>query len=398
MKRALKTTFLYIGTAIGAGFSSGREIALFFGDMSPFNVALSSVFMSLLCALFLIAGKRGLIPKTTLVRSGIFLSAAISLCAMLAGSEYVLHSLSNVPMLGLVMAIIAAIVVVLGIEKIKLANAVFVPLIILSIIVIFSKLGTQDYNAAFIISKPILYSGLDVLLGGVIISEEGKKMSYKQIAATCTLLCVFLFVILFMLQTIVLADKNDSSMPVLAVADVFGLKWACGLLIASAIFTTMVSSLKITSDIAISSLAQIKKLAFLGEQKNRAFMVFFCLLIAYPLSFFGFENIVDNLYPFVSVCGVTLTAIVLTYLILDMIKTSRRLRAKTLALRDGSTIIRDGDDSRSPHHRSRGDDSRNPHHSNHRPRKRRPRPASDCHGNNPQTESDGCHRPLHPSP
>ena len=48
-------------------------------------------------------------------------------------------------------------------------------------------------------------------------------------------------------------------------------------------------------------------------------MVFFCLLIAYPLSFFGFDNIVDTLYPVNSVLGVILFAIVVIRLIVNAI-------------------------------------------------------------------------------
>ena len=309
MKKAFKVAFLYIGTAIGAGFSSGKELALFFGAASPLNVAISSIFMSLLCLLFLCAGKLGLTPKGRIVRIGVFLSAGISLCSMLAGSEFVLSSLIGVPLMGLIMAIAGGIIVVLGIERIKLANSVLVPLIVLSIAVIFFKLDPQPHALPFSLSRPILYSGLDVLLGGVIISEEGEKLSFKEIFLSCVFICVCLFCMLFMLQTVVLADGLASSMPVLSVAERFGLKPLCGILIATAIFTTLVSSLKIVSDSVTRSLLNSKRLSSLGEERNRAFIVFMCLLLAYPISFVGFDAIVDNLYPFMSVCGVALTAI-----------------------------------------------------------------------------------------
>lgn len=331
MKKALKITFLYIGTAIGAGFSSGKEIALFFGDSSPINVAISSVFMALLCCLFLIAGKHSLMPKNKLMGFCIFLSAGISLCSMLAGGEYVLKSLSGVPMLGLAMAIIGSVIVVLGIEKIKIVNSLVVPLIIACIAIIFLKLDPQPHAAGFSISKPILYSGLDVLLGGVIISEEGKKLSHKQIFLSCTFICIFLFAILFMLQTVVLSDKMQSSMPVLAVSEKFNLKIICGILIAGAIFTTLVSSLKILSDRIIFSLEKTKLLKSSVEPLNKALVVFLCLLLTYPISFVGFDSIVDTMYPFISWCGVALTAFVILKLIVRCIL---RLVALSIKRRD----------------------------------------------------------------
>lgn len=329
MKKALKTTFLYIGTAIGAGFSSGREIALFFGEASPLNVAISSVFMSALCGLFLIAGKQNLIPKGKAISLCIFVSASISLCAMLAGGDFIMYSMTGIPVfLGLAMTILGGIIVVLGIEKIKIVNSILVPMIVLSIVLIYSKLPTPSYSLAFSLSKPVLYSGLDVLLGGVIISEEGKNLSYKEIILSCLLTCGFMFGMLYMLQTIVLTDTNHSLMPVLAISHQVNLKAICGVLIATAIFTTLVSSLKIVSDNLQSFLSNRKKIKTLGEEKNKSLIVFFCLLVAYPLSFFGFDNIVDNLYPFISACGVLFTVVVILKFMLKGINAVRRKRSK----------------------------------------------------------------------
>ncbi len=327
VKKSLRTAFLYIGTAIGAGFSSGKEIALFFGKASPLNVALTSVFMALLCGLFLVAGKQNMMPKSRLMRFGIFLSACISLCSMLAGGEYVMRTLSGIPLLGLVMAILGAIVVILGIEKMKAANCVLVPLIVLSIALIFFKLPHLRGELPFDIARPMIYSGLDVLLGGVIIADEGKKLNYRQIFGTCMLIFAFLFGMLFMLQTVVLADGCVSSMPVLAVAKRFGLQAICGVLIAAAIFTTLISSLKIVSDSLLAFLRHTKRLSSFGDVKNTPFAVFLCLLIAYPVSFVGFDNIVNTMYPFISVCGILMTAIVLVRFCIKAVLLIKRRRS-----------------------------------------------------------------------
>lgn len=328
VKKSFKTSALYVGTAIGAGFSSGREIALFFGDSSPINVAIASIFMSLLCALFLIAGKLHLMPKGRIVNFFIFLSASVSLCSMLAGGDYIMQSMTGIPLaFGLTMTILGGIIVVLGIEKIRILNVIIVPLIVLSIALIFARLDTPPHALPFSISKPILYSGLDVLLGGVIISKEGEELSYKQIFLSCIFICVFMFAMLFMLQTVVLSDTNGSLMPVLAISEQLHLKFFSGVLIAGAIFTTLVSSLKIVSDKVIDFAGHTKSLHSFSDEKHKAFVVFFCLLIAYPLSFFGFDNIVDNLYPFNSACGIVLTIIVLIRLALYLIKIAKEKHA-----------------------------------------------------------------------
>ena len=369
MKKAFKTAALYVGTAIGAGFSSGREIALFFGKSSPLNVAISSIFMSLICALFLIAGKKRLIPKGKTINLGIFFAASVSLCSMLAGGDFVMQSMTGIPLaFGLAMTVLGGIIVVLGIEKIRLLNAVVVPLIVLCISIVFFKLPTPQSSLPFTLSKPILYSGLDVLLGGVIVSEEGENLSYKEIFASCLMICAFLFGMLFMLQTVVLSDTNGSLMPTLAVSERLHLKFACGVLIAGAIFTTLVSSLKIVSDRTSLFLSRTKKLSVLSDEKHKAFVVFFCLLIAYPLSFFGFDNIVDTLYPVNSVLGVVLFAIVVLRLVFDAVKT---LKNKKKSTPEGvqnvvnNQVNRGDDRSRNPRRRNRNRHRRNRDDGNH---------------------------------
>lgn len=320
MKKALKTTFLYIGTAIGAGFSSGKEIALFFGKSSPLNVALSSVFMALLCFLFLTCGKLGLMPKNKLIKFLIFVSAGISLCSMLSGGEFVMRSMTGIPLLALVMAILGGIVVVMGIEKIRLANSLIVPLIVLSVALIFFKLDPQNYTVPFSLMKPLMYSGLDVLLGGVIVSKEGEEMTFKEIILSCIMIMACLFAMLYMLQTVVLADDFGSSMPVLAVSEKFNLKAVCGVLIAGAIFTTLVSSLKISSDYVYSVIDNMRHFTVKNDRLDVALCVFFMLVVAYPISFIGFDKIVDNAYPFISALGIILTAVITVKLILYCIR------------------------------------------------------------------------------
>lgn len=335
--------------------------------------------MSLICALFLIAGKNKLMPKGKIVNAGIFFAASVSLCSMLAGGDYIMQSMTGIPLAtGLAMTALGGIVVVLGIEKIRLLNSVVVPLIVLCIALVFFKLPTPDHSEVFSISKPILYSGLDVLLGGVIISEEGENLSYKEIFASCAMICVFLFGMLFMLQTVVLSDTNGSLMPTLAVSTKLNLKFACGVLIAGAIFTTLVSSLKIVSDRTSLFLSRTKKLAAFGDENHRAFVVFFCLLIAYPLSFFGFDNIVDTLYPVNSVLGVILFAIVVIRLILHAIlKAKSQKKSTPSGVRHSADIALIGDDSRNRRRHGDGDNhsprrhNHSPHHRNHSPRHNR---------------------------
>lgn len=334
MLTAFKVAFLFIGTSIGAGFSSGREIALFFGESSPWCVALSAAFIAILSALFLTAGKTRAIPQGYAVKVATFISASISLCSMLAGSEYILNSLFDIPLLGIVMAVAGGVLVVLGIEKIKWANTVMIPLLVVLLFVLYFKIGTPIYGGDFDVLKSLRYSGLDVLLGGIMLSREGEKMSGKQIVGAAISIFAFMFIILFVLQNVVLSDDLHSSMPVLAISEKVGLKWICGILIAIAIFTTLVSALEIVSSYTADFLSSKKKLSVLSEKSKRPFLVFGALVIYYPVSFLGFEKIVDTFYPFVSACGLVLVCLTIVKLVSYALKRNKatpRLRRKKSA-------------------------------------------------------------------
>lgn len=242
--------FLYIGTVIGAGFASGREIALFFGDTAPLNVALAAAFMAIPEALFLTAGKLGVLPDNTAVRTGVFIAAFSSVAAMLAGCDLALYDVTGVVSLGVIAAILAGVLVVGGMEKIKLANTLLIPLLLALLLAVYIKSGAPVFNGSYSIVKPVHYAGLDVLMGGMVISREGRKLKGKEIALTCVFSTLFLGMVLFVLQNIVLSDDFGSSMPVLAVAEGVGLKIAAGILIVIAVFTTLVSSLDVLTESA----------------------------------------------------------------------------------------------------------------------------------------------------
>ena len=324
MWRVLKIAFLYIGTIIGAGFASGREISVFFGDTAPLGVALSALFMAALAALFMTAGKLSALPDGTAVRTGVVIASFSSVAAMLAGGEFALQSVFGVPSLGVVMAVAAGVTVTLGIEKIKVVSTVLIPLLIALLVVIYVKVGAPVFQGSFSLVKPLHYSGLDVLLGGIVIAREGKKLNGKQIVGVAVLCALAIGVMLFILQNIVLSDDLRSSMPVLAVAEKVGLKSAAGILIVIAIFTTLISSLDVLVDYVRQAFAlyaerhpatraakpspMLRFARFCTLPANRRLAVFLPLPVLYAVSLFGFDLIVDSLYPFVGLCGMAMTA------------------------------------------------------------------------------------------
>ena len=345
MWRAAKVCFLYIGTVIGAGFASGREIALFFGDTAPWNVALAALFMAVPQALFLTAGKAGALPNGFAVRTGVLIAALSSVAAMLAGCELALYELCGIAGLGAATAVAAGVTVAGGTEKMKLVSAVLIPLLLVLLLAVYLKSGAPTHGGSLSLLKPAHYAGLDVLMGGMIISREGRNLRGREIVSTCLMSAVFLAAVLFMLQNIVLSDEMHSSMPVIAVADQVGLKTAAGVLVVIAVFTTLVSALDILTESVRDAFARLAVSPSLSEAEGarspalrarigrfaeafsspsrRTAAVFVCLAALYPVSFLGFETIVDALYPFVGLCGVAMTVLTALSLAKKLIKKPR---------------------------------------------------------------------------
>jgi len=55
--KCLQICFIYIGSIIGAGFATGREIMLYFGDNGILSGIAAGVAMGILCGLFLFSAK-----------------------------------------------------------------------------------------------------------------------------------------------------------------------------------------------------------------------------------------------------------------------------------------------------------------------------------------------------
>lgn len=63
MYRIFAVTMLVVGTIIGAGFASGREIVTFFGETPPVAVAAAvAVLVFVSCATFLFVGSKACAP------------------------------------------------------------------------------------------------------------------------------------------------------------------------------------------------------------------------------------------------------------------------------------------------------------------------------------------------
>ena len=57
MLNAIKVTSLFIGAIVGAGFATGREVILYFGEGGYLTPVAAGLMMGVMSAVFLLAGK-----------------------------------------------------------------------------------------------------------------------------------------------------------------------------------------------------------------------------------------------------------------------------------------------------------------------------------------------------
>jgi uncharacterized membrane protein YkvI len=298
-----------VGTVIGAGFASGREIALFFGDMSPLAVAASGLFLGFFCALFLILGRRGFSWNSDFISFLVFLCSLITCAAMIAAAEDILFSMMGLKMLGFYSAVAAVVIAVSGIEKMKILNAVAVPLIIVFVVLVFVKNRGVQIDGSFGVLRPAAYSALNIFLAGILITPEGKNAATGEIALSSAFSGVFLSALLFMIQCII--RGNSASMPLVDAAVKLHLDLFAYLLVFLAVFTTLVSSVRLMYVLCGEFIQKNKFLSKNAAFSGRAVPALFTLTASYALSLLSFEKVVDWLYPLISACGVISVVIAL---------------------------------------------------------------------------------------
>lgn len=279
---------IYIGTVIGAGFASGKEIAVYFDSLSPLTAILSGILLGALGGFFMYAGYKGRFFEPPWFKLLTVICSFITLAAMCSGAGEIIPF----PCSGVLLTALAVAAGVLGIKFLGKLNGILVPVIIFCILFLFFKNGNVFITGSYLPFKPILYSALNLLIAGSLMAEQGKSLSKKEIVLSSVISAAVMSCLIFALCCLTIG--NDSAMPLKEIASYMGFPIISSLLILLAIFTTMVSSAKLIYDY------------FKGLKLSPFFSSFMTLVPTVALSFIGFSAIVKYGYAFVSVAGLVL--------------------------------------------------------------------------------------------
>lgn len=322
---------LIIGTVIGAGFASGREIVSFFGAsyISPVVAIVCGVLLGAGSFLFLAVGTKYKARNVSDVNArlmgrlhpaaDLFLlfNSLIVLAGMLAGFD----SLGNMlfplqPLYSIVGAVCCAAVVYKGVSGLVKCNTVLIPAVIGVIIAVCAlRFGPplSDATARFSPAACLVYASMNLILAATVLSVT--DVGYKT-AAVCSVLAGIVMTVLMLLIIFALnANGAEGAMPLLGFARKYPpLFYTMAAVVAAAIFTTMLTAASGLTDWLT---------AVTGDRK---FSLAAVLLAGLILSNLGFEAVVSWLYPVIGILGAIYISVILIHLARPRLRSKRSRR------------------------------------------------------------------------
>ncbi len=313
----LKLSLLYLSVIIGAGFATGREIRVYFTNygISGFvGMVLALVLLSFAGSAISIIVYRENIDRMDEFNNflignmfGKYLTIIItsfSYCLyviILAGLADLFHNILGIEKIltTLTVTVLSIIIHMCGFRVLAMVCAVSAPLIAASVLIVASFSIKSDiiirenfFNIKSLFSA-ILYTGYNSLVAVSILSRakhiiNGKKTAIiGSVIGTVMVMTSALFVNISLYQSYSLIKYSD--MPLLTLVNL-----SMGNA-GSVLFMVMLAGTMITS--AISGLSSV-----LHITKGKFGVI--CVLASIPLSFIGFGNLMDILYPLYGFAGI----------------------------------------------------------------------------------------------
>lgn len=325
MKKIFTLTCLILATIIGAGFASGKEIQVFFtryGKAGIVSIVLALALFFVVICVYLLFGKYGGFKSFfdsnrimfgkyhKMANMMFFVSYLIVLAGMLAGVYEIYNMVLN-PVLSKVLVLFTIVLCVIensgGINNINFINNIFVPvtmfvLIIVAIICLNNiKIAMVDTgNLINSFTSVFLYVGINILLSGSMLIQEGCKYTFKQIILSAIFSSFILCLIILLFNFNLLSNQVGSSMPMLKLS--FDTNNVVGYIALISIWFCIYS--------AITSFSFVLSCC-IGDGEENLLSNIIVLTMAYIISLFGFTQIIEYLYPIIGVLGIIYSALII---------------------------------------------------------------------------------------
>lgn len=312
-KLAFKNAFLFIGAMIGAGFATGAELMVFFRACNVLTVILSALLIGVLSMVFVCFGKiMAQYPKFTKALDIIMIAnSLITFITMQAGVEELFVANYNIIGIGLLTAIIIAILSAFSLDFTKKLNVIVIPIVIVMIVLLFVIAKPPIYTGKFKPLQAINYASMNLLLGGYLIAKDGQNIKLKHNLAMGSIIFVVIGAMMVIMLSIAKLEPIHA-MPIYAVAIVNSMGGVACAIIYLAILTTIIGAGKVVT-MGVNT-------TFNTRWHGSVF------LIALAIATYGasFKFMVDTFYPITGYVGVVVCCIICIIVMFNALKLSGR--------------------------------------------------------------------------
>lgn len=336
LKSGLKWVFLIIGTMIGAGYASGRELWQFFGPESGLAIVIFTVLFSLCCYSILLisfenktthylpvlkklVGSRFAPLYDVMIIVYLFSTTVI----MLAGSGVTVEAYRLPYWWGILfIAVPVVIVFIWDIDGVLSLNSIILPLLIMGLVsVLLSFILKQDLSIFADIKQQgnwvaaFPFTALNILPLVAVLGAIGEQIKSRQEALFSSIISgLILGLISFLYNSSLVQIADDIlvyEIPLFAILKhyPYSMFIIMSILLWFAIFTTAVSG-------TLGLVTRAKDLINLPLW----LMAFLLIGSMIPLTRFGFATLIEYLYPLYGMLNLYILASLLLYPLLNRYK------------------------------------------------------------------------------
>lgn len=335
-KSGFQWIFLIMGTIIGAGYASGRELWQFFGKESGLAIVLFTIIFSLCCYTIMkvsyeqktehfmpllekLVGARWASVYDILIMLYLFTTTVV----MLAGGSTSLEAFGFSYWGGMILFCGCIVIIFFkGVQGMITINTLLTPLLILGLLATLLIFIGHDQGVMPLFEKlqrnwpsAFTFTSLNVLSLVAVLAAVGKKIkSIEEIKIASIgsgLIIGFLSFIYNRALLFVESEMSHYEIPLFAIMKSFPylMSFIMTILLISAIYTTAVSSI-------LGFLARIKEAVGLPLP----ILAVLLLLIMVPFTMVGFSTLIAVLYPIYGILNLYLLAGILAYPIINRYK------------------------------------------------------------------------------
>ena len=311
---------LIVGSIIGVGFSSGQEIWAFFssyGIYSYFIIILSSIFLYFIVKSLTKFGRttnsknikdinKILFKNDKLFNALMLIGLFIFVCAMVAGLNSIgtlIFKNIRFPIFTIISLFFAFFICQIGYNAIKRVNNILMPVVVIllifvaifNLVVEFKTTSFNDFNFLSLIKCLLMglcYISYNIVFSSSLIVENSNSFNKKQAKYNSLIISLILGGLIFIIN-LALINSNvviSKTLPMLSLAfninNVVG--YVFGFILWFSVLTSLISSLYILVN---------------NFKMNKFLSSAIILTLSFVFSSFGFNSIVNFVYPIQGVIG-----------------------------------------------------------------------------------------------